>query len=302
MIKQSIIAIMFLSPMCMVAQEKMNIQFKNATSVSYDVEAIENITFSEEQTPSQPLNGQLVQVGTMTFGYDSQGRCNSVRDPEEELALEFNYSNGKITTNGHHIGYFKLNNQGYFESLKCSYDGVYDELTLKYDDQGHIINAVEMLGDGEISENYDYKFNWSNGNLISVDLRYYGVDDYSPYDETEKCTYTYNDKINSLGQWTIAQFGNGEFDDVSTSWLGLIGGMGKPSKNFISKIEWAFYADSETESRNISYTFNTDGTINTEKFGNDVYRYRYAGESKASSPRKASLKKLFGRALGRRDK
>ncbi len=302
MIRQGIIAIMMLSPGYMVAQEKMNIQFKDATSVSYDVESIEKITFSEEQIYPQPTAEKLIQVGAMTFGYDSQGRCNSVNDPEEELYLEFNYSNNEISTFGHHIGSFKLNNQGYFESLKCLFDDVYHDINLEYDGQGYIIKVLEKLGDGEISENYDYTFNWSNGNLIAVDVRYYGVDDYSAYNEIEKCTYTYSNQINQLEQWTIAQFDNGEFDDISTSWLGLIGGMGKPSQNFISKITWTYNATSEIESLNVSYTFNADGTIGTERVGDDVLPYRYASGKKSRSTGKGALKGLFGRKVRRSHK
>lgn len=293
MIKHSIIAIMMLSPMCMVAQEKMNIQFKDATSVSYDVESVEKITFSEEQTPPQPTAGQLVQVGEWAFTYNDQGQCTALKNLEENYTYNIDYIKGTISVMGMSMGNFKLNDRGCLESMTIQAEGMgQGTITMTYNSEGYIIKAVVESSFFDDSQRSESTFNWSNNNLTSYSTHDSGTDDGEPYDDTETCTFTYSDKVNTLGQWTCAQWGNGEPDDLPVQWLGW---MGKPSKNFISKVVWSFSFDSYTESDNVSYTFNDDGTINTEIFGDDVCQYRYAGESKAKAPKKAILKGLFGR-------
>lgn len=238
-------------------------------------------------------NGNRIQVlsigsGTeksfyphITFTYDEKGKLTGIKhgtrvitilspdfimsysEHKAEVETKINTnSSGLITSmESNAIGYDSLKKETVRETYTCTY---------KYNSNKQLTNASivgkEMSGD---KINSNILCMWSGGNLLSMVIEEKQVDGETgkAKDRKHTYTYTYGENINTFKQMPGAirlAFNEGLWGDVCA--LGLFG-VG-PANLPIS------YTVDSGRSYSLSYTFNVDGSIKTEK-GSEYLGFTY---------------------------
>ncbi len=272
-----------------VAKDKMKITFKDAPTVSYDVESITDITFTESPddpvTPPAPSNKVLVlRIDDAYYTYDAQGRCTSMTSSDDELSLSFNYETMSINMYGYTIGNFTLSPQGYFSTLSIDFMGEKDNLTIEYNSEGYITNAKEVNSNDEHYYEDNVEFYWENNLLVKVIEHEIETEDGHHTDDTDVLTLTYSQQENKTNQWTVAMLEDNGFGAL------LVTGMcGNAPARLPGSIKWSYSTE-----QSVYYTLNPDGSIKTETIGNETYNYYYISDLSAS-PLKKSMKNIMRR-------
>lgn len=271
------------------AQDVMKITFTDATSTTYDVDAISEITFEGTSTPVvPPTPGEKVlvtRINDMTYTYDSEGRCTSFFDGD--VIMEFNYSTMKFSMEGYELGSFSLTPEGYLKSLYMNFMGASNTVDIKYDENGRMVEqkATYDYGGGESGWSVN-TFVWNNNVIDHVVSE--GIEEGDEFAETLE--YKYSDTPNALGQWTLAM------GDIEADFqLSVTGMYGVAPALFPCWCKWS--TDSPDD---ISYTFNTNGTVSTEKFRSKTYTYSYGAQQKAPR-KKGKLNKFIERVKAARN-
>lgn len=276
-----IVALLSGSALSLGARDMMTIRFTSEPEQSFPVEAIDEIVFNEADepvVPDLPSDRVLVKsINEATFIYDENGRCTDINDFDGEFDYHFDYKNNTLSMWDYTVGTFTLTKEGFLKTMKISFMGATSEATYSYDNDGHLIRVVgESSGYGE---NYssDNKLTWEDGLLVKMEC--YEEDEDGPFEST--LTISYSDTPNSLNQFTSGMLDN---EDLP---LQVIGFYGKAPVKFPKLLKWS--TDSPVS---IKYTFNTDGTVNTETCGNTPYQYEYYAKSKAPADKEKIVKAL----------
>lgn len=267
---------------------------------------------------------RLTKLGYYTFDYDEEGR--PVKIDEHNI----DYDKGIIYGDDEEEGTFKLNGSGFISSLSTKWEDSYSSCTekanmtmnLSYDGSGRLNKITgnttrNGTDDGEkyyISESYTVTLTYNNGKLTKI------VGDDTTDEDGEKTKYKdiytieYEDaQENSLAQCTysigyiIETCVECGVDFQSLYFVGLIG---KPTSYLPTKISYECYEDGEREESSfdiLSYSFNSDGTLKSEKRGKyDTVYYTYSSvlsktmdyvsKSPIAVPEKASRRHGFFRS------
>lgn len=228
----------------------------------------------------------LKSLNSASFSYDEYGLPTKVDD------YRIDYDEGVLWYTGSYTGEceFSMNNSGFITAIKGSYtyyDSYYKQdltdtetFTYTYDSSGHLTTAVWKWTDeypdqpAPDSGTQTTTYTWSNNNLTKVK----SVEEWKEYDnewETGKDTYlltiSYDEK-NPLGQYT-GTFAYALWDDYAEE-LGIVGLMGKAPKSLITEV-YRVDDDGYEVEYEVSYKYNTDGTIKTETvpYTNGSYTY-----------------------------
>lgn len=256
--------------------------------VSYSLDGLnEGITYT-----AKPF------VKSTTFEYESEGMKFSSRPPGRVTsivagtsvvaAMEYDHL-GRLTRIDHPEGYTRFtyepltmtdvdivdgmkddilvvadiatDNRGFITSMKGRYDdGEGFSCTLKYDQEGHLTSMKSVYeGDGTVTNTYT----WRDGNIVKAVV----VDD----GETTTMQAYYEDTpekyANSAGQGSLGQVQTG-LGFFCFSKL-----FGERSRLLPKSISTKGAEDDMVS--NLSYTFNGDGTIDTESADGETCRYIY---------------------------
>lgn len=282
-----------------IAQDKMNIKFVEGSTQSFDVEQIDEITFTEDDTPTPtppavPDNGiRIASINNMKFGYDDQGRLVSFTDPDD-LTTTLDYTTGAVKMMGITVGSFKLNAGGYLSQFTIDFMSEKSTIYFTYNSDWQLVNVKSTFNytgpDSEYITN-DNTYTWNNGLLENL----YCVYTFDGEQDIEVCDYQYSDKENTFNQWTFAcaAFGSydieeDEDDNILTAMV-LANMVGVAPARFPSSYRWE-----DEGATPVSYTFNSNGTVDTEKVGRLSYQYTYVTPKAA-----AASKDKVARALSK---
>lgn len=282
--KYAVLGIMLAGTVAAEAKDVMVVRMNDGSESKYDVEAVDEIVFDESAEPVvPPTPAERVRptaIGPWEFHYDSDGRCVLIVDNADEITFGFDYAKGVFSVMDYPVGTFKVNEHGFLTELNIDFIGSSHE-KVTYDEEGHIIRVQSESYDGDEHLVADDNFVWKDGLLLELN-----ISEESSYDGhwEDQLVFTYSDIANPLGQCTI---GMGDMEDVPFCAAGL---QGIAPVKFPTSSKW-----STDMVKEISYTFNDNGTINTEKVGSTTFDYHYAASGKA--PRSHDVISLIVRTL-----
>lgn len=272
---------------------------------------------STPQGPTANYDGKLLSsVGSYSFQYDDKGRCVKISySGSEEASIDYERGIAVIDGDEYHV---KFNSAGYITSMTASYTEKEDGVTYKvsstqnfsYNSDGRMTGGTDKSTETASASGQSYsstyeanmKCTYDGGLLTRVVLTEVDKEDgqTNTYEETYDITYGSQD--NKYGQWTEAN----ENIVLESDGAGFVGLLGKASSKLI-----ASYTETEkengrvtdTETNNVTYGLNTDGTINTERIGRySAYAYRYgtytgSNGAKAKAPGVKPSRANGGKAL-----
>lgn len=267
---------------------------------------------------------RLTKLGNYyTFDYDEEGRPVKIGyydiDYDKGILYSAEYNDDEQVT-------FKLNGSGFVSNVNMEWEdsdgSSYTEkgngtINLSYDGSCRL-NKITANGsysgteDGEkyyVSESITSTLTYNNGKLTKIVLDLTTDEDGEKTKYKEIYTIEYEDaQENSLAQCTYSIgdiFGDYEY---YLKFLYYVGMLGKPTSYLPTKISYESYEDGEMEEHNskaVSYSFNSDGTLKSETYWSTVY-YSYSSvlsEAKAfvskspiAVPEKASRRHGFFRS------
>lgn len=266
------------------AQEVMNVNLNNGASVKYNVDEIKDITFEEPTAPVEPpvqdKGVKVASINDIQFKYDSQGRCTSIVYTDEDVDYSFDYSSGIFSCMGFPVGKFTLTGSGYLQTLEINFLGAWSKMTMEYTPEGRLALVIADSIDEDGPYSLTDHITWKDGLLTQVQEWQKDEDGEEEY----LLNFTYSDKENSLGQFTLGMMNEGDLP------LQVTGLFGKAPVKFPSSSKW----DSDPVQK-ISYSFNSDGTVATETVGG--YDYNYTYNTRAAMPAERSVKRALGRLI-----
>ncbi len=248
---------------------------------------------------------RLTSVGDIKISYDSEGRV--YRFGDDTGYVEIDYKNGLIIPSGYNedgvLFKVKFNGKGYISSLTQNwrYDD-FDEwsegigtASFSYDGDGHLVKVTTTTSEdysengesGKYSEKSTIELTWRNGNLIHVAQN--GTES-DGYEWSEDYALGYNMQENKFRQMTWSQF-SCIFEKFS--YMACVGMFGVGSELLPSRIEET--DDGYSDTTDLRFTLNSNGTIASEKI--DGYTYRY-GYGDVAVVRSASDAKIFPSTKG----
>lgn len=250
-------------------------------------------------TDSNGKNVQVTKAGYFSFTYDTSGKLSSInfdgknilQDGDEFILSDRNF-NAKI---------YLYSKKDLIAKIECTeieggsdgevFTHVYN---YKYNSDNRLIKVTETGsvkakdgGSGSFTTNVNYK--WENGNLTQITYHYTekGKDDGESYseDDTMELTYTYGTQVNSCKQFpycisdeTDAFLGYG----VALSTLGLFGFgpayLPTSYKETVTSVIDGKAHESSKDNRTLSFTLNSNGTLNLETDNGNRINYSYASK------------------------
>lgn len=242
----------------------------------------------------------LTSNGEHSFEYNSEGILTSFGNrnySDENYKISFNPC--KITDDNDHELNFRLNGAGFISEFTESFDRQEGEDSRKgvgkasysYDGSGHLTKVVTnyTYSGTDFGESYYTSgksttiFTWKNGNLVKAVTNYEGDEDGDKFYATDTFILSYGDNANPLGQFSQSLervYDETIIDDSYIADLCFVGFFGKPSNYFPQRIE-----EQSTESDgyndyyewdDMSYFFNSNGTLAREYFYGSNYYYSYS--------------------------
>lgn len=257
----------------------------------------------------------LTSINDLDISYDSKGRVIGFSGNYYDESVTIDYSKGKIFITSYddedETMDVKFNDKGYISSFsqkwEYSEDGEYwkgsGSASASYDKAGHITKITsksnESYRDEEESGSYSgeetWTFNWSNGNLTSVVLKYSENEDGDKYNGTEKYILSYGTEENTFKQVSFHVY---EYVLDSDVWavFGCAGLMGVGTDLLPEEMVWSEQYNDEdgySETEYFTFTKNNNGTLHSERMGyNSVtYGYENLGVRSASEGKVLNLKK-----------
>ena len=252
----------------------------------------------EDKTPQGPTMtyaGKLPsKVGNYSFVYDDNGRCVQVKSGSYVLG-EIDYDKGILISDDEEAK-VSFTGKGYIKSIKASWDykdedGSYKgsgEISFSYNGDGQLTSYSESSSESgkEDGESFSFKgtykatYTWKNGNLVKVVTEEMDTEDGEKSEAGSTCTIEYGDQKNELGQYSVGLADVLDMEDADI--FAYVGMLGKASSYFpVSYTEEWYEKDSdgyENEGKhdsNMTYSFNSDGTIATEYVNGRSYNYSY---------------------------
>ncbi len=241
-----------------------------------------------------------INNSSVRFQYDDSGRCTNI-DMWEYYFFSMSYDPFKVDVTNDDDDTMScslsFNSSGYIS--KAVYSESYDDgdesasqsatLTLSYNSSGQLTSATNDYSGKEkyYSDSYSYSgtstltITWDGDNINRMEVAQRETLGGYTYSYSATYTYTYGDMENKYRQYTM------QFDEDATECLDLIsefcliGYLGAGSAylptSCTREYEENDFGDtnSGTSTDNLTYTLNNDGTISTEKFANETYRYYY---------------------------
>ncbi len=220
--------------------------------------------------------------GTLTyFGIGDSEEYDVTYNPMMMMDYgEFSYGNNR--------GYsFTLNGDGYATDIEArepwdEYDYVTERSHARYgfsyDELGYLVRVTGEVQETSSLVTKSVEFSedlvWENGNLVQVETRSTQVVSGEAASTSKMYVYEYGDTQNKYAQGLMAF--DSYFVPDGFSFIGITGrGTTMLPKSCILS-EWDGSDNpAETTSFDYSYTFNTDGTIHTERVNADTYTYAY---------------------------
>lgn len=261
---------------------------------------------------------KLTQVGEFTFAYTENGDIASascygkpVFSFDKNQNIVMSTENTSMTAEVSYDSKGRIVNATAKESYNFGDESGAANVTIKASYNGDYITSLKcVISDEWSSKNgkhsqeatYETTFNWTNG-LINKFSTAWSVKENGSSDESGnyETVYTYDnhDAANKLQQPFISMFDELDYVEELAQPLGVLGFFGNGPVTLPTSFTSNYYADGqETETTNLRYTFNEDGTIRTEhkttSWGwEETIDYVYAGNATRSIAGKQQSDKRF---------
>lgn len=259
------------------------------------------VSCNDDENPDvptlEPDGTQIVSIGNYNFYYDSKDRVEKVMNLSTKEEVKIDYGDGTITFSGFDDETdntpmdVDFNLKGYITGISGTWDYVDTEdgdrdkggvrSTFSYDGDGHLISIKTETNGTETEDGYSstysgsetYDLTWQGGNLIKVTEN----DVYNEGSYTEKSVtefdITYGTEVNKYNQtpWSLTETFSG--DGVLQA-LAAAGLFGKGTEQLPTRIDETEDGLSEG-AWTVSFTLNANGSIATETFRSNTYKYKY---------------------------
>lgn len=243
----------------------------------------------------------LTQVGNDYFSYNVEGLLTGFGNSYEEGTVTYNpmkvIVNDGYESTEYNIG---LNGSGFISSISWSWSDDDEtgsaKMNLSYDGSGRLTKVTGAASGTETDEGETYKtsenlsatFTYSDGKLTKVSSTLTAYDDGDKYTDYEDYVYEYasDAPANTLGQFSQSLLQSWLLDE-DCEWAWFAGFLGNPSSYFPTSVKETYNSSDEGHSPEVyttkaSYSFNSNGTLSSEKFGS-TYRYSYSNAPAAST-------------------
>ncbi len=245
------------------------------------------------------------RYNTVSFTYDSQGRCTSANcwgewtsyfsyDPYKmEIEMD-DLEDGEedaysidLSFNGSGYVYWAKLNDTWKEEGYSGSETVY--YSFSYDSDGHLTkvsfsDSWSEVEDGDRysgSDNGDMTITWESGDITKVVVNDKETEDGYTDESKDTYTYEYGSTQNEYRQYLLATTIG--LSDWVTGFadLSFIGYLGKGTAHLPTSCKYEYEGNedgdtySDTYSDTFSYEKNSDGTIKTEKWDGETYNYTY---------------------------
>lgn len=239
----------------------------------------------------------VTKVGRHILSYNGVGLLTHVNTEYEGYTID--WENMSITWNDGEKYNFSLNGAGYISGFSISTEDGSESFSFEYDGEGHLLGFTKRGVEEVVSTRNTY----SNGMLVKIEKYEKFHEDGEDCETRDIYTFSYDNQslVNSLLQCTMSTntaFPDcwGHYDIESVLWLA--GLFGKPSSMLPTKVVDAretTYRNgmSSTTTCNFSYTFNTDGTLRTERITGDYKNRAYSYSIAPSAPSYEALAMPF---------
>lgn len=253
---------------------------------------------------------RLTSVNNYWIQYDNKGRVVEVGGRYDDL--EIDYSSGTFELENEE-GKISFNGNGYITEISLSWnekeDGYVDKgngsVKFSYDSNGHLVSIKtsaegtekDPYGDTEKWEsNYTSSLKWKNNNLISTTQTGWEKEDGEKENYEGELFISYSSDINEFNQFPLSIASYVLDSDDLISILAAVGLFGKGSALLPDQME--VVDGSYTETYNINFDINRNGSIDEEYFGRyESYSYSYSLINTKScselNDKKLSFRKLF---------
>lgn len=198
-------------------------------------------------------------------------------DEDQTVSLSFN-SAGYVT---------KISLTEEWNESSNDYGKWSKSMSFSYDSDGHLTKAsgseketAQYYGESETySETLSGTFTWSAGNMTKLVINADENEDGYKYSCVDTYIYEYSDKANQHKQPLQAlSWAYEDIDDYAGA-LVFIGYFGVGTANLATSFEdtlvFSDEDEEDVESKTMSYTTNSNGTIKTEKMNSTTYTYTY---------------------------
>lgn len=246
------------------------------------------------QGPTITYAGKLPsRIGNYSFVYDDNGRCIQIKSGSYVYG-EIDYNKGLLITDDEEAK-VSFNSKGYITGISASWSYKEDgdsykgsgKISFSYNGKGQLVSYSESSSESgkEDGESFSYKgtyksvYTWQDGNLVKVVTEEVDTEDGEVSEAGSTCTIEYGDQKNELGQYTVGLSDVLDMEDADI--FAYVGMLGKASSYFpVSYTEKWYERDTEQEHegeyrREMSYSLNSDGTVATERVGNETFSYSY---------------------------
>ena len=246
------------------------------------------------QGPTITFAGKLPsRVGNYSFVYDENGRCIQVKSGSYVYG-EIDYDKGLLISEDEEAN-VSFNSKGYITGLSASWNYKEDgdsykgsgKISFSYNGDGQLVSYSESSNESgkENGVSFSYKgsfkaiYTWKDGNLVKVVTKEESTEDGEVSEYGSTCTLEYGDQKNELGQYTVGLADVLDMEDADV--FAYVGMLGKASAYFpVSYTEEWYEREGDEESKGneqheMSYSFNSDGTVAVEYIGYNSYSYSY---------------------------
>lgn len=245
----------------------------------------------------------LTQAGNDYFSYNAEGLLTGFGNSYKEGTVTYNPMKVTINHGGDDLYEYNiaLNGAGFISSISQSWsnDGESGKgsLNLSYDGSGRLSKVTgsessTYTEDGrtcKYSGNETIAFTYSGGKLTKVSSTYTGYEDGEKETDTEEYVYEYasDAPANPLGQFSQSLQRDLSLLDEDFGWAFQTGFLGKPSSHFPTSVKETTTYDEDggtyTNTKTASYSFNSNGTLRSEKYGYNTFSYSYSSTPSAST-------------------
>lgn len=261
-----------------------------------------------------PANSLITNVNGDKLRLTSDGIFDFNYNPEGlPVSYETHYGNYNISYNPQVITVpdgdatisYSLNGVGYFSSAHIemewqdykygeSYKGSGD-MFFSYDGDGHLVKVTQSASGYYVEDGAKYstsetgviELTWADGKLMKASVIYNSNDGGEISAETQSYTFEYSNAHSN----PLAQFSHSMVDAYcmfgdESELFAFFGFYGKPSNAFPTKVTMSFTdtdtgGNVRTYTHYPSYSFNSDGTLSSERYLG-TYNYRYSNSASVS--------------------
>lgn len=290
------------------------LKFLSVAAVALAIAPVFNSCKSDD-APDEPNGSEaavidgthVTSINNCHIGYDQHNRPVSFTDGHDEDAISIDYNANKIYFEDGELD-VKFNKNGFITEMSSSWDLKYEEdgesyhskgsgkITCSYDKNNCLTSMKETSSEtekySESKETYKYTrdakttLTWNNGNLVKI----YSEEKENENGEKDEEHYTtdveYSNDVNPYKQFPLSLLD--AFEDGFDVFFAV--GLFGNGPAYLPRSMSIEDEDGYTDSYNLTFSLNNNGSFNIEKYANQTWYYGYSDISRAGNFSGKSLK------------